>query len=305
VLRSLGVHAALLWRAFRQCLVHPSSRAGDAGRRRACSRSAAKLLGCRASEVVFTSGGTKPIIWRYLDLATGDHIITSTVEHHAVLNACKHLQRKAASHLRSCGWLRVVDPDDVRRAIRPNTKLITIMFANNETGVVQPVAESERLRRKSTCIFIPMLFSGGKDSNRRQQMAATCSRSPPQVSRPQGVGALYAAREPSSKLCSTEAAMNAHAARYGKRPWHRGLRKAAELAIAGFGCGEDKKIAALRDDWKGTAQDGSRQLERRRRTPCANTTNICFEGIEGEALVIALDLKGLACRLVRRVRRSD
>jgi cysteine desulfurase len=104
--------------------------------------SVAALLGGRASEIVFTSGGTEADNLAIFGIAhPGDHVITSAVEHHAVLNACKRLQDSGCevSFLPVDGR-GVVDPEDVRRALRSNTKLISIMMANNETGVLQPVA---------------------------------------------------------------------------------------------------------------------------------------------------------------------
>src|SRR5580693_5455474 len=105
--------------------------------------SVAALLGCRASEVVFTSGGTEADNLALSGLTSaGDHVISSTIEHHAVLNSCKHLQAMGCevTYVPVDGR-GLVDPDDVRRALRPNTRLITIMMANNETGVLQPVEE--------------------------------------------------------------------------------------------------------------------------------------------------------------------
>src|ERR1700678_2214057 len=103
--------------------------------------SVAALLGCRSAEVVFTSGGTEGDNLAIAGLTgAGDHVITSSIEHHAVLHSCKHLEEAGCEV--TCvpvdGRGRV-DPDDVRRALRPNTKLITIMMANNETGVLQAV----------------------------------------------------------------------------------------------------------------------------------------------------------------------
>src|ERR1700730_1081717 len=105
--------------------------------------SVAALLGCRAAEVVFTSGGTESDNLAIAGLTTaGDHIITSSIEHHAVLNACQHVEETGGEvtylPVDGCG---LVDPDDVRCALRPNTKLISIMMANNETGILQPVEE--------------------------------------------------------------------------------------------------------------------------------------------------------------------
>src|SRR2546423_168305 len=109
--------------------------------------SVAELVGCRPSEIVFTSGGTEADNLAITGLARpDDHIITSTIEHHAVLNTCKHLEsvNVAVTYVPVDGR-GLVDPDDVRRALRPNTRMITIMLANNETGVVQPMEEISKI----------------------------------------------------------------------------------------------------------------------------------------------------------------
>src|SRR5579864_9347654 len=95
----------------------------------------AKLLGCRASEIVFTSGGTESDNLAIAGLvASGDHVITSSIEHHAVLHTCKHLEEIGCEvTVLPVDGRSLVDPVDVRRALRPNTKLISIMMANNET----------------------------------------------------------------------------------------------------------------------------------------------------------------------------
>src|SRR5690348_15407191 len=103
----------------------------------------ARLLGCRAAEIVFTSGGTEADNLAIFGMAgTGDHVITSQIEHHAVLNTCKRLEKRGVE----VTYVPVdgegsVDPDQVRKALRPETKLISIMMANNETGVIEPVEE--------------------------------------------------------------------------------------------------------------------------------------------------------------------
>ena len=108
--------------------------------------SVATLLGCRTSEIVFTSGGTEGDNLAIFGVTKpGQHVISSTVEHHAVLNSCKHLEESGCE----VTYVPVndrgqVDPDDVRRALRPNTRLITIMMANNETGVLHRSRRSAR-----------------------------------------------------------------------------------------------------------------------------------------------------------------
>src|SRR5437763_9791298 len=99
--------------------------------------SIARLLGCRPAEVVFTSGGTEADNLAIFGLVRpGDHVITSTIEHHAVLNSSKQLQDRGLDvTFLPVDGRGLVNPDDLRRAIRSNTKLVTIMYANNETGV--------------------------------------------------------------------------------------------------------------------------------------------------------------------------
>src|SRR5688572_3080757 len=117
--------------------------------------SVAQLFGCRASEVVFTSGGTEADNLALFGLLKpGDHLITSTIEHHAVLNSSKRLQEMGCEvtyvPVDSRG---LVDPADVRRELRPSTRLISIMMANNETGVLQPVEEIGRIAAEADIYF--------------------------------------------------------------------------------------------------------------------------------------------------------
>src|SRR3954462_2502640 len=113
--------------------------------------SVANLLGCRAAEIVFTSGGTEGDNLAIFGLANpGDHVITSRIEHHAVLNACKRLEERGSevTYLDVDGH-GLIDPHEVRKAITPKTKLISVMMANNETGVLQPVEEIGRIAAES------------------------------------------------------------------------------------------------------------------------------------------------------------
>ena len=267
--------------------------------------SVAALLGCRASEVVFTSGGTESDNLAVFGLAScglagsGDHVITSTIEHHAVLNACKHLEAKGCevTYIPVDGR-GLVDPADVRRAIRPNTKLITVIFANNETGVVQPVAEIGTIAAESDIYFhTDAVQAAGKiaiDVNKIGCDLLTISGH--KVHGPQGVGALYVRKgtqlEPMLFGGSHERSRRAGTENV---PGIVGLGKAAELAIAGFERGDDRKMAAARDHLeRELLQIEATGLNGEDAPRVPNTTNIYFDGIEGEALVIALDLKGLA-----------
>ena len=259
----------------------------------------ADLLNCRAAEVVFTSGGTEgDNLALFGMVSSGDHVITSAVEHHAVLNTCKRLEEMgcAVTYLPVDGQA-LVDPDDVRRAIRPETKLISIILANNETGVLQPVNEIGKIAAEADVYFhtdavqaagkVPLDVKGiGCDL-----LTITGHK----MHGPQGAGALYVrkgtllkplfygGRHERSRRAGTE-----------NLPGIVGLGKAAEIAHAGFEDGSVAKLAALRDRLQRAIVERVDQVGvnsgNAPRVP--NTTNIHFDCIEGEAMVIALDLKG-------------
>ena len=262
--------------------------------------SVAGLLGCRASEIVFTSGGTEADNLAIFGLVKpGDHIITSTIEHHAVLNSCKYLQENG----REVTFIPVdgkgqVSPDDVRRAVRPNTKLISIMMANNETGVLEPVEEIGAIASEADVYFhTDAVQAAGKvPLNVKAIGCDLLSISGHKFHAPQGVGALYVrkgtilqpmmmgGRHERSRRAGTENVAGIV-----------GLGKAAELAQTSLQNGGMEKIAEMRDrlehallqmESSGVNGTGTRRVP--------NTTNIYFDHIEGEAMVIALDLKGLA-----------
>jgi len=263
--------------------------------------SVAALLNCSAAELVFTSGGTESNNLALAGLvAPGDHVITTAIEHHAVLHAATHLEDIGCEVTvlpvdRRC----LVDPDDLKRALRPDTKLISVMMANNETGVLQPVEEIGRIAQETGVLFhVDAVQAAGKiaiDVERTGCHALTISGH--KIHAPQGTGALfvkkgtklqplfYGGRHERSRRAGTE-----------NVPGIVGLGKAAQMATAGLDGGDDQKMAALRDrlqkgilaqvDEAGVNGEGASRVP--------NTTNIHFDHIEGESLVIALDLKGLA-----------
>ena len=261
--------------------------------------SVAGLLGCRASEIVFTSGGTEADNLAIFGVArAGDHIITSRIEHHAVLNACRHLDERGCevTYVPVDGR-GVVDLGDVKRALRPNTKLISIMMANNETGVIQPVAEIGGIAAEVDAYFhTDAVQAAGKIPVRVDEIGCDLlTISGHKLHGPQGVGALYV-RKGTTLEAMQYGGRHERSRRAGTEnvPGIVGLGCAAEIARAGLERGEDKSIAELRDRlerelFKIESTSGNGIADR-----VPNTTNIRFDGIDGEALLIALDLKGLA-----------
>ncbi len=263
--------------------------------------SVALLLGCQPAEIVFTSGGTEGDNLAIAGLTgAGDHIITSSIEHHAVLLACRHLEETGCevTYVPADGR-GLVDPDDVRRALRPNTKLISIMMANNETGVLQPVEEIGKIADEAEVYFhADAVQAAGKipiDVNRIGCDALSISGH--KMHAPQGVGALYV-RKGTELQPLFYGGRHERSRRAGTEnvPGIVALGKAAELARQAFERGDDKKMSALRDRLQQgiLAQVEEAGINGDRATRVPNTTNIYFDHIEGESMVISLDLKGLA-----------
>jgi cysteine desulfurase len=263
--------------------------------------SVASLLGCQPSEIVFTSGGTEGDNLAIAGLTgAGDHIITSSIEHHAVLLACRHLEESGCdvTYVPVDGR-GLIDPNDVRRALRPNTRLISIMMANNETGVLQPVDEVGKIAAEADVYFhTDAVQAAGKVPIDVKKIGCDAlSISGHKMHAPQGVGALYVrkgthlqplfygGRHERSRRAGTE-----------NVPGIVALGKAAELAMQGFERGGDKKMSALRDRLQQgiLAQVEEAGINGDGATRVPNTSNIYFDHIEGESMVISLDLKGLA-----------
>ena len=263
--------------------------------------SVADLLGCSASEIVFTSGGTESDNLAIAGwVAAGDHVITSSIEHHAVLHACKHLEKIGCEvTILPVDGRGLIDPSDVRRTLRPNTKLISVMMANNETGVLQPVEEIGKIASEAKVLFHTDAVQAAAKVpiSVRQIGCDALSISGHKIHAPQGVGVLYVKK-------GTRIQPLFHGGRHERSrragtenvPGIVALGKAAQLAKEGLDRREDEKTAAMRDrleqgiltqvDEAGVNGEGATRIP--------NTTNLHFDHIEGEAMVIALDLKGLA-----------
>lgn len=263
--------------------------------------SVAALLGCKASEVVFTSGGTEADNLAIFGLVReSDHIISTTIEHHAVLNSCKHLPSIGCEvtyvPVNGCG---LVDPSDVRRVLRPNTKLITVMMANNETGVLQPVEEIGKIASEADVYFhTDAVQAAGKVGVDVKRIACDLlSISGHKMHAPQGVGALYL-RKGTILRPMLYGGSHERSRRAGTEnvPGIVGLGKAAELAKAALDRRERSQMSETRDriEQKILAEIEATGVNGEGAPRVPNTANIYFDGIEGEALVIALDLKGLA-----------
>jgi cysteine desulfurase len=263
--------------------------------------SVAALLGGRASEIVFTSGGTEGDNLAIFGLTRpGQHVVSSTVEHHAVLNSCRHLEASGCevTYVPVNGQGQV-DPDDVRRALRPNTGLITIMMANNETGVLQPVEEISRIAAEADVYFhTDAVQAAGKVAIDVKRIECDLlSISGHKMNAPQGVGALYV-RKGTTLRPMLFGGSHERSRRAGTEnvPGIVALGKAAELAREAFSRGDLEQMSRMRDRLEQTilSQVESTSVNGQGAPRVPNTSSIYFECIEGEALVIALDLKGVA-----------
>jgi cysteine desulfurase len=271
----------------------------------------AGLLGCRAAEVVFTSGGTESDnLALFGVLVPGDHLITSSMEHSAVMQTAEALAGRGVEvSFLPATRQGVVEPSALVSALRPNTRLVSVMLANNETGVIQPVRELAELTHAAGALFhADAVQAAGKLVIDVKALGCDLlSLSGHKMYAPQGVGALFVRRN--VRLRPIFFGGNHER---GRRPGTEnvagivGLGKAAELASEWLaneaangvpqGAVNPQSLAALRDrleqgilsqvEEAGVNGSGAERV--------ANTSNLFFDHVESEALVIALDLKGLA-----------
>ena len=270
---------------------------GQAARQKldAARRQVAAMLGASAEEIVFTSGGTEADNLALLGIARGGHAVTTTIEHPAVLGAAAQL---AAVTMVAVDGRGVVDPDAIGRALRPDTKMISVMHANNETGVIQPIAEIAKIARAAGVV---MHSDGVQAAGKIPLNVSTLgvdlySISGHKFYAPKGVGALYVRK--GTKLAAMQhGGHHERDRRAGTEnvPGAVALGRAARCIID-EGAAEWTRIEALRDRLEqaildritGAHVNGAGAP----RTP--NTSNIRFDGIDSEPLLIALDLRGFA-----------
>jgi cysteine desulfurase len=267
-------------------------------------RQAAALIGCDAREIVFVSGGTEAdnlALFGTVRHAAGAarHVITTAFEHPAVLNACAQLEREgvAVTYV-GVGPDGLVDPEDIRRALRPETVLISVMHANNELGTVQPIERIAAIAREAgVCLHSDGVQALGKIAVNVDALGVDLySMSGHKIYGLKGTGVLYVRR--GTRLGAIQ--FGGHHER-GRRPGTENVPGAAAFGRAAEVAGErleadTVRLAGLRDRLESgileripaTGVNGGRGA----RTP--NTANLYFDGVEGEALVIALDLRGFA-----------
>jgi len=261
----------------------------------------AEFFGCHPAEVVFTSGGTEGDNTALFGLLhPGDNLITTSIEHSAVLAAADRLARDGVSTTRVDPQPNgLIDPMDILRAIRPETRLISVMLANNETGVVQPVEEIGRIAAQTGVFFhIDGVQGAGKVPIDVQKIGChVLTISGHKMHAPKGVGAMYVRKgTPLDPMFVGGSHERRRRAGTENVPAIVGLAKATEAAMHSLDSGVLHRLAGLRDRLEavileqipGTGVNGVRVPR------AANTTNIWFDQLEGEALVIALDLKGIS-----------
>ena len=267
--------------------------------------SVAALVGARAADIMFTSGGTESsnhAILGAVSAASGKarHVITSAIEHVAVLDPCRALAKSGVDlTILPVDRDGLVNPEDVRRAIRPETALITIMLANNEIGTIEPIEEIGKIAAEKGIVFhTDAVQAAGKFPIDVEKLGVgLLSISAHKFCGPKGVGALYIRK--GTKLGPLM--YGGHSER-DRRPGTEdvaaiaGMGKAAELALA-HRVEESGHVRGLRDRLEhGLLDRVPHSWVNGARAPrVPNTSNLTFPFIEGEAMVIALDLKGIAC----------
>jgi cysteine desulfurase len=265
----------------------------------------ARLIGANPSEIVFTAGGTeadnyaiKGIAWA--NQKKGNHIITSQIEHHAVLHSCQFLEK----HGFKVTYLKVdkyglIDPEEVKKAITDQTILVTIMHANNEIGTIEPIKEIGKIVKEAGIYFHTdsVQTTGHIPIEVNDLGVDMLSISGHKLYGPKGVGALYLRK--GTKIVNL---IDGGAQEKNRRAGTEnvtgmvGLGKAVELAEKRLAGGEVDKVVKLRDKLITGIMD---QIENVRlnghstkRLP--GNVNICFEFIEGESMLLNLDMKGVA-----------
>ena len=263
----------------------------------------AGVLGAKANEIYFTAGGTESDNWALTAAAEayaskGKHIITSRIEHHAILHTCEYLEKRGCE----VTYLDVdenglVDPEAVEAAIRPDTILISVMFANNEIGTIQPIREIGKIAREHGVLFHTDAVQafGQVPINVDECCIDMLSASGHKLNGPKGIGFLYIRKGVKIRSFIHGGAQE-RKRRAGTEnvPGIVGLGKAVELAAASMKERAEKETK-LRDYLIGRIESEIPYCrlngDRTKRLP--NNVNFSFRFIEGESLLIMLDMKGI------------
>lgn len=264
----------------------------------------ARLIGAEPEEIIFTSGGTEAdnlaiLGTAYANQRKGNHIITSTIEHHAVLDVCKFLSHNGFEvTFLPVDQNGVINPDDVAKAIRRETVLITIMHANNEIGTIEPVKEIGKIAREREITFhtdavqtVGHLFVDVDDLG-----VDLLSLSAHKMYGPKGVGGLYIRRH--TRLSPIfHGGSQERKRRPGTEnlPGILGLGKAAEIAARDL-AQENPRLVRLRDKLIQGIQETIPEVKLNGHPTCRlpHNVNFSFAYLEGESLLLSLDLKGIA-----------
>ena len=263
----------------------------------------ASLINCAPGEIIFTSCGSESINSAILSAASIDpdktHIVTTAVEHSATIKLCEHLARRGYE----ITWLSVdnlgrLDLEKLERAIRPDTALVTLLWANNETGVLFPIQEIARItNRRRVALHVDAVQAVGKLSLSLNDLGVQfLSLSGHKLHCPKGVGALYVNGR--GRFTPWLRGSQENGRRGGTQNVSSvvGLGKAAELASGHLG-EDSSKAGSMRDRFEQAILESVPGAEvngdREHRLP--NTTNIAFEGIESEGALMLLDERGICC----------
>ena len=265
----------------------------------------AHLIGANSSEIVFTAGGTeadnhaiKGIAWA--NQKKGNHIITSKIEHHAVLHSCQFLEKQGfkITYL-PVDKYGLIDPEDVKKAITDKTILVTIMHANNEIGTIEPIKEISKVVKKAGVYFhIDSVQTVGHiPINVNDLGVDMLSMSGHKFYGPNGVGALYL-----KKGTNIISLIDGGAQEKNRRAGTEnvagivGLGKAVELAEKRLTKGLEDRIVKLRDKLIKGIMDKIEnvRLNGHPTNRLPGNANFCFEFIEGESMLLRLDMEGVA-----------
>ncbi len=269
-------------------------------------RTVADVLGCQPREVIFTSCGTESdnlalrgVGWARRSLGKGNHIITSSIEHHAVSHTCEQLEKHFGFEVTylPVDQYGVVDPDDVGRAIKDDTVLISIMYANNEVGTIQPLAEIGKIaREKGVPFHTDAVQAGGSLSLDVNELNVDLlSLSAHKFYGPKGAGVLYA-RQGVPLLPTQTGGGHERNRRAGTEnvPYIVGLATALKIAYNELET-NNQRISVLRDRLiKGVLESIDEvELTGPPNNRLPNSASFVFKYIEGEAMLLNLDLAGI------------